>query len=80
MVQAQHGVPEQPDSLTFTGKIAADGTTTLTARGKTGEPKFSATRQPAGTPYGYRMDVRFDGSRGSGSRTEPRPCTLTFVK
>ena len=44
------------------------------------DPKFTATRLNRGSVYSYRVDARFDDARGSGERTEVRPCTLTFVR
>jgi uncharacterized caspase-like protein len=80
MLHGQHGVSGQPDSLTLTGKISSDGNASIDARGRTGDPKFAMNRESTGTPYGWRGNARFEGSRGSGSKTEIRPCNLTFVK
>jgi len=80
VLHGQHGVIGQPSSLTLTGKISTDGNASITARGTTGDPKFTANQQSTGTPYGYRANARFEGSRGSGNRTKIRPCSLTFVK
>ena len=80
VLHAQHGVTGKPDSLTLTGKISSDGSASIAARGRTGDPKFSVNRESTGTPYGYRANVRFEGSRGSGNKIEIRPCSLTFVK
>ncbi len=80
-LNAQHGVPGQPDSLTLTGTISADGTASIAARGKTGDPKFSLHRESPGFPYAYPASARFEGSRGSGNRIDTlRPCSLTFVR
>jgi hypothetical protein len=46
----------------------------------TRDPKHTISRLSSGSPYAYHVDARFEGSRGSGNRTEVRPCTLTFVK
>jgi hypothetical protein len=79
-LHGQHGVSGQPDSLTLTGKISSDGNASIAARGMTGDPKFTANRESTGTPYGWRANARFEGSRGNGNKTEIRPCNLTFVK
>jgi hypothetical protein len=80
VLNGQHGVAGQPDSVTLTGNILSDGSAIIAARGRTGDPKFTVNRESTGTPYGYRADVRFEGSRGSGTKTEIRPCSLTFVR
>jgi hypothetical protein len=80
VLNAQFGVTGQPSSLTLTGNIAADGSASIAARGTTGDPKNTVNRLSKGSPYAYRANVRFEGSRGSGNRLEVRPCTLTFVK
>jgi Caspase domain len=43
-------------------------------------PHKSADGYAKGSAYSYRVDARFDETRGSGERVEVRPCTLTFVK
>ena len=78
-LEAQSGVTGQPSSLMLSGTIQPDGTASINARGVTGDPKYTANRTSK-SPYAYRVDVRFEGSRGSGNRTEPRPCSLTFVR
>ncbi len=77
---AQHGVEGRPNSLTLTGKIQPDGNATIAARGMTGDPRHTLNNETAGTPYGYRATARFEGSRGSGSKTEIRPCSLIFTR
>jgi len=81
MLNGQIGVTGQPNSLTLTGRIASDGTAIIAARGTTGDPKYNVNSESTGLPYGYRANVRFEGSRGTGNRTdEIRPCSLTFVR
>jgi len=77
---AQHGIQGKPNSLTLSGTIQPDGSASIEGRGITGDPRFSVTNEGAGTPYGYRAAARFEGSRGVGSKTEIRPCTLTFAR
>ena len=79
-LQGQHGNQGQPDSLTLVGKVQPDGSATLNARGMTGEPKHSVNREAKGTPYGWRGNALFEGTRGVGKRTDLRPCDLSFVK
>lgn len=80
VIDAQNGVVGEPSSLTMTGKIAADGNGTVAVRGLTGNPNATLNREARGSSYGYRANLRFEGSRGSGTRVEARPCTLTFVR
>jgi Caspase domain len=80
VLAGQFGTPGQPSSLTLNGKIEPDGNASIDARGMTGDPKYTSNQMNKGSAYAYRADVRFDGSRGTGTRTETRPCTLTFVK
>jgi class 3 adenylate cyclase len=75
-----HGTEGTPDSLRIEGQIQPDGNATLDAKGLTGDPKYSVKRTQKGSPYAYHVAARFDGSRGSGTRMELRPCDLRFVK
>jgi uncharacterized caspase-like protein len=80
VLQGQAGVSGQPSSLILSGKIGADGSGLISAQGRVGDPKHTTNRLSSGTPYAYRANVQFEGSRGVGKRIEVRPCTLTFVK
>ncbi len=80
VLAGQFGNFGQPNSLTLNGKIQPDGKATIDGRGMTGDPKYAVNRTSQGTPYWYRADAQFDGSRGTGQKTQIRPCTLTFVK
>jgi hypothetical protein len=77
---AQHGVEGRPNSLTLSGKIQPDGSASIVARGFSGDPRHTINNQASGSPYGYRAAARFEGSQGTGSKTEIRPCNLTFAK
>ncbi len=74
----QHGA--DGSALTLDGKIEADGTGSIDARGVVGNPKYAVNRESAGTPYFYRYTARFEGARGTASKVQVRPCTMTFVK
>jgi class 3 adenylate cyclase len=67
-------------SLRIEGPIQLDGRATFDARGVTADPKFNVKGAPMGTPYAYTVSARFEGSRGTGRRTQVRACLLTFVK
>jgi hypothetical protein len=76
-----HGTAGQGGSLQVDGKIAADGTGTFYAAGRTGSKEFVPGRDtPRGTEYGYNIQVHFAGSTGTGTRVEGRPCSFQFVK
>ncbi len=76
-----HGTEGQPGSLLIDGTIPPDGKASLYAKGRTGSPQFvPGNDTPKGTEYGYNIDAHFEGSTGSGTRVEGRPCTLKFVK
>jgi hypothetical protein len=76
-----HGTAGEPGSLQIDGKIAADGVGKLYANGRTGSKEYVPGRDtPRGTEYGYNIDAKFEGSTGSGTRIEGRPCTLQFEK
>jgi hypothetical protein len=77
-----HGQYQGADgsSLTLDGKIDADGTGSIDARGTTGDPKYSVSGVSKGSSYSYRANARFEGSRGTATRIQLRPCDLTFVK
>jgi uncharacterized caspase-like protein len=80
VLRGQHGTDGQPSALTLTGQIQPDGSAAINARGLTGDPKYAVNRESKGTPYGYRATARFEGDRGTGKRTDIRPCDLTFAK
>lgn len=76
-----HGTAGEPGSLAIDGQIGEDGVGKLYANGRTGSKEFVPGRDtPRGTEYGYNIDARFEGSRGTGTRVEGRPCTLEFEK
>jgi uncharacterized caspase-like protein len=80
VLQGQFGTDGQPGSLKLNGMIDADGTGSIDARGFVGDPRTAAKVLATGAPYSYRATARFEGSRGTASRTQLRPCNLTFVK
>ncbi|MEP7181844.1 MAG: adenylate/guanylate cyclase domain-containing protein [Betaproteobacteria bacterium] len=77
---AVHGTEGNQDSLRVAGDIRPDGSALLIARGRTGDPKYSVGRVQTGSPYGYRVGVRFEGSTGTGKRLEGRTCDLSFAR
>ena len=70
----------EPGWLVIDGPIAADGQAKLYAKGQVGAAQFAVGQRPKGTEYGYHVDARFEGDRGSGRRVEGRRCDLDFVR
>lgn len=81
LLRGEHGTPGEPGSLVLEGSIAPDGKATMYAKGRTGSPQYvPGNDTPRGTEYGYNIDGHFEGSTGTGTRVEGRPCTLKFEK
>jgi hypothetical protein len=79
-LDGQYRVAGAPNSVTLKGRIQPDGTAIIDAHGTVGDPRNAVNRPARGSTYSYRVDARFDETRGSGERRETRPCTLTFVR
>jgi hypothetical protein len=77
---AQLGQPGQPNSLALSGKIQPDGKASFDARGMVGDSRKAVGGLNQGAAYAYRVDAVFEDGRGTGNRTDDRPCSLTFVK
>jgi hypothetical protein len=76
-----HGTEGKPSSLLIEGTVDADGSGKLYATGRTGSKEYVPGRDtPRGTEYSYRIDARFKGTTGTGTRVEGRACTLQFEK
>ncbi len=80
VLHGQYGVEGAPDSLRIDGTIRADGTATLLARGLVGDPDYAVGRAAKSTPYWYHIEAKFEATRGSGRRTELRPCEFIFIR
>jgi TIR domain len=76
----ERGTEGKPDSLTLEGKIQLDGSADLYARGLTNQGAYAIGNPPAGSVFSYHILARFEGSSGTGSRVELRPCTFTAFK
>ena len=79
-LSGHHGDEGTPGSLRIEGPIQPDGSAEFLARGRTGNPDYAARRPSSGTPYSYRIQARFEGARGTGSRLETRVCNFVFVR
>lgn len=80
VLRAQHRAPDSPGSLRVEGNIPPDGVAELNAFGRTGNPDYAVKRPSEGSPYTFRIKAKFDATRGSGERTDSRPCSLGFSK
>ena len=68
-------------SHTLSGKILPDGSAQLGVQGFTGQPIYTRNNSPAGQKFYYPITAQFQGSRGTGKRTDGlRECTATFSK
>src|SRR5579859_931369 len=68
-------------SLLIEGTVGDDGSGKLYATGRTGSKEYVPGRDaPRGTEYNYGIAAHFDGTAGTGTRLEGRPCTFQFVK
>ena len=71
------------DSLNYgvlTGAIGASGDALLTMNGSAGSPVYNIRHAPQYTKIHYTASAHFDATSGSGTRTEQRPCSLSFTK
>jgi len=79
-LRGEKGGEGSAGSLRIEGPIQPDGRATFDAKGVTADPKFNVKGARSGTPYAYTVLARFEGSRGTGRRTQLRACVLTFIK
>jgi hypothetical protein len=79
-LRGDQGIEGSPGWLRLEGQIQPDGSARLDARGLTGDSKYNIKGVAKGTPLGYHVDARFEGSTGTGRRLELRACDLRFVK
>src|SRR5580658_7242638 len=76
-----HGTEGKPSSLLIEGTVGADGSGRLYATGRTGSKEYVPGRDtPRGTEYSYSIEAHFQGTTGTGTRVEGRPCSLQFEK
>jgi hypothetical protein len=80
VLHAQHRAKGALGSLTLDGKIQPDGAAELKANGITDDPVYTIKQSAKGTAYTYRVQARFEDSRGTGSRVEGRTCNYSFTK
>jgi hypothetical protein len=76
----QYGTENKPGWTTFDGKIQSDGSADIHAKGLTSDSRFSIGNVAPSSHFEYHITGRFEGSKGTGTRAELRPCNFTFVK
>jgi hypothetical protein len=74
------GTEGKPESLILDGRIQVDGSADIYAHGLTGNSRYTPGALPPGSPIGYHIQAKFDGSSGTGSRVELRACNFTALK
>jgi len=77
---AEIGRVGKPGSQTFDGTIETDGTADIFQKGLSGDPQRDPFHRPPGTEYNNRYLTKFDGSRGSGTRSDRASCNVNFTK
>jgi hypothetical protein len=80
LLRGERGTEGVPNWFRLQGVIEPDGSAKLDAKGLTGDPKYSVGGVRQGSPYTWATVARFEGSRGTGRRTQLRVCDLTFAK
>jgi hypothetical protein len=80
VMHGQFGPPGTPGAQTFNGEIHPDGGASIRGSGVTGDSAYNVGGVAAGIPFNYSITAHFDGTRGTGNRTDGRPCTLTATK
>ena len=80
VLRGDMGTEGSPGSLSIEGPIQPDGTAIFFAHGRTGDAKYSVKSAAKGSQYAYSVPARFEGSSGTGRRTDIRPCDLHFAK
>lgn len=76
----QKGTPGKPASMTLTGTIKPDGSASFIADGVSGDAEYNVKFAQAQTPIHFALVAKFEGTKGSATRTEGRVCRFTFVK
>jgi hypothetical protein len=88
VLHGEKGTKGEPGWLQLDGSIPADGRASIYASGLVGASEAAVGHRPAGTQYGYHIEVEFTQDSGQtprqisgrGRRIEGRPCTVTFTK
>jgi hypothetical protein len=80
VLHGERGVKGAPGWLELDGHILPDGSASIAAHGLVGHERAALDERPAGTPYKYSVDARFEDKAGTGHRVKGRTCTVTFTR
>jgi len=75
---AEFGRVGKPGSQIFDGTIEPDGTADILQKGWSGQR--DPFHRPLGTEFNNKYLTKFDGSHGSGTRSDRASCNVTFTK
>ena len=75
---AEVGRVGKPGSQTFDGTIEPDGTADILQKGWSGQR--DPFHRPLGTEFNNKYLTKFDGSHGSGTRSNRASCNVNFAK
>jgi hypothetical protein len=75
---AEFGRVGKPGSQTFDGTIEPDGTVDILQKGWSGQR--DPFHRPLGTEFNNKYLTKFDGSHGSGTRSDRASCNVNFTK
>jgi hypothetical protein len=76
----ERGAEGELNWLTVDGAIQLDGSSELFVQGIISDTAFAVGGVPAGTKYSYHVLAKFEGTSGTGTRVELRPCSFTALK
>ncbi len=75
---AEVGRVGKPGSQTFDGTIEPDGTADILQKGWSGQR--DPFHRPLGTEFNNKYLTKFDGSHGSGARSDRASCNVNFAR
>jgi hypothetical protein len=80
VLHGERGVKDTPGWLVLDGHILTDGSASIAAHGVVGHERAALGERPAGTPYKYSVEARFEDKAGKGERVKGRVCSFTFTR
>lgn len=80
VLHGEKGTQGQPGWLKLDGTVSPNGRATIYASGLVGASEAAVGHRPAGTQYGYHLEIEFTDASGKGRRIEGRPCTVTLAR
>jgi hypothetical protein len=80
VLHGERGLKDTPGWLELDGHILPDGSASIAAHGVVGHERAALDERPAGTPYKYGVDARFEDNAGKGHRVRGRACSVTFTR